>query len=188
MSLRLAFLTGLLVSLVVLLLPANVDPHVYGLAVFLGHPGNDFFLIGASLAMMIWGWRNKFRSLVVLVLWSNLVVGVVVQGLKFLLKTEEWHLRPDGSFGGFPSGHTTHNFVMAMMLTAIFPRFRWIWFSIAGTISWSRVASYAHFAEQVVAGVILGTVLGWIFVRQIGAMAEKNFRESQAQPCADFQS
>jgi hypothetical protein len=74
LALRMALLTGALVSLIVMLLPANVDATLYSVAKFLGSPGNDIFLIGASLLIMIWGWRNNLRSLVVLVLWSDLVV------------------------------------------------------------------------------------------------------------------
>lgn len=166
LALRMALLTGSCVSLLVFLVPAQVDAAVYTTAKFLGFPGNDIFLIGASLLIMIWGWRNNLRSLVVLVLWSDLVVGVVVQGIKFLLKTEVWHLRPDGGYGGFPSGHATHAFAMAMLLTAFFPRLRWLWFILAAAISWSRVVTQAHYAEQVVAGVMLGTALGWLFLQQ----------------------
>lgn len=166
LAMRMAIGMGLFVTLLLLFLPSAVAPWLQSVADFLGFPGNDIFLVAGNLLIIGWGWRQRRKYAIFLALWSDLVVGIVVQGTKFLLRTEPWHLRPDGGYGGFPSGHATHAFVMAMLLTVFFPRLRWLWFILAGAIAWSRVVTNWHTSLQVIAGVILGIILGCLFLKQ----------------------
>ncbi len=143
---------------------ATGSSAVYAVADFIGSWGNDIFLIGTNIVIFVWAWRRQLRSLIPLTLWLDFTVWLSVQGTKLMLLDIPWALRPDGSPGGFPSGHATHSFAMAFLLTMLFPRFALLWYSSAVAISWSRIETFAHSGGQVAVGVILGVSIGWIMV------------------------
>lgn len=156
----LALFVGAITSLGVL---AMRPSHIYVLwlaAEFLGDQGNDLFLIGSNLLIIIWACRRRLWSVIKLTLALDLSVWLLVQGLK-ILQITPWYLRPNGGLGGFPSGHATHAFAMAFLLTLYFPRFAGFWYACAAAISWSRVETYWHSGFQVAAGIILGIGLVW---------------------------
>lgn len=70
-------------------------------------------------------------------------------------------LRPDGSDGfSFPSGHATIAFACAVVLAKKEPRLRWLWFTLATLISLSRVYLGKHFPLDVLAGALIGLIIG----------------------------
>jgi len=164
-TLALAMFFGLMTILLVL----NVDrSHVYSIWIvgtFLSGIGNDLFLILTNILIIRWAWRKRLGSIIKLTLLLDLVVGVMVHSIK-LLKLEPWYLRPNGGTGGFPSGHATHAFGMAFLLTMFFPRLGWLWYSCAAAISWSRVETDWHTGFQVAVGVILGVGIAWVLSTQ----------------------
>lgn len=162
-ALSFSFIAGLLTIFTVIYLPKSNHPGIWGVANFLGSPGNDVFLIATNGLILVWAWRKQLRSIMVLTLWLDFMVWLMVQGMK-VLAVGSWSLRPNGSPGGFPSGHATHAFGMAFLLTLFFPRFAWIWYSCAAAISWSRVETDFHSGVQVTAGIILGLGIGCILV------------------------
>ncbi|HRK32259.1 MAG TPA: glycosyltransferase [Tepidisphaeraceae bacterium] len=56
----------------------------------------------------------------------------------------------------FPSGHATLSFALASALTMLFPRGRWVFYSIAGLAAVERVWENAHWLSDVVVGAALG--------------------------------
>ena len=56
----------------------------------------------------------------------------------------------------FPSGHACYSFMMATLLASWFPRYRVIFFIIAGFIGWTRIYLGLHFPTDVIAGALLG--------------------------------
>lgn len=153
-----ALLAGVLVSTVVLTIQPSRDELVWSIGDFLGSIGNDIFLILSNLFIIGWAWRKRLRSVIKLTLMLDLFVWIFVQGIK-MMHIEPWYLRPNGGTGGFPSGHATHAFAMAFLLTLYFPRFAWVWYSCATAIAWSRVETDWHTGFQVTAGIALGTIL-----------------------------
>lgn len=153
MSLSLA--AGLITIFAVNSLPKSNQPDICAVANFLGGSGNDLFLLVTNGLILVWAWRKQLRSIVVLTLWLDFTVWLMVQGMK-VIAVGSWSLRPNGSPGGFPSGHATHAFAMASLLTLFFPRLAWLWYSCAGAIAWSRVETDFHSGVQVTAGIILG--------------------------------
>jgi len=56
----------------------------------------------------------------------------------------------------FPSAHAAFSFAMATLLSQWFPRYRIIFFFIAGFIGWTRIYLGLHYPTDVIAGAILG--------------------------------
>lgn len=162
-TLVMAFFIGVMTILLVLNVQKSNDAALLLVGNFLGDIGNDLFLIIANLIIICWAWRKGVKSVIKMTLFLDLSVWIAVQGIK-LFKIDPWYLRPNGGTGGFPSGHATHSFGMAFLLTLFFPRFSWLWYTCAMAISWSRVETDWHNGFQVAAGVILGIGLAWLFV------------------------
>ncbi len=75
----------------------------------------------------------------------------------------------DWSLAGFPSGHATTSFALAVTMTALLGiRWRWPLFAFAALIALSRVVTGMHYFTDVVAGAALGT-FGAILVRDFFA-------------------
>ena len=75
-------------------------------------------------------------------------------------------LIPDRPHEGrsFPSGHAANNMAVAVVLILFFPRCGWLYFPVALLISYSRIYTGSHWPIDVLAGMILGAVGGWIAV------------------------
>jgi membrane-associated phospholipid phosphatase len=157
-TMLLAWLVGGATGILVLAVQPSGNYAVWIVGNFLGSTGNDLFLLFSNLLLIGWAWRQRLVSIIKLTLTLDLLVWLAVQGLK-LLHLEPWYLRPNGGTGGFPSGHATHAFGMAFLLSLYFPRLSWLWYSCAAAISWSRVETDWHTGLQVTAGIVLGTLL-----------------------------
>jgi membrane-associated phospholipid phosphatase len=93
----------------------------------------------------------------------------VVESIKHLF----WLPRPGennivGRHAGFPSGHTVPAFLLAWLVSGIYPRAAPLCFGIATLIAWSRVQVHAHYTYQVVLSALLGCAIGWIVGHLIG--------------------
>ncbi|MGH2621080.1 MAG: phosphatase PAP2 family protein, partial [Anaerolineales bacterium] len=67
----------------------------------------------------------------------------------------------------FPSGHAAASFAVAAVLARRFPRARWLLYGAASVVALSRVARGSHFPTDVVAGVGLGLVAGYVVANPI---------------------
>lgn len=172
-----ALSVGCLVIAIALLMKKSGNPYLWQAGYFVGGIGNDLFLIGTNLLIVAWAWRQRLWTLITLTLSMDFIVWVSVQGIK-LLKIDPWYMRPNGGTGGFPSGHATHAFAMAFLLTWLFPRFAWLWYALAVVIAWSRIENDWHTGVQVAAGVVLGISIAWAMIsrwlRHAEALAEGN--------------
>ena len=65
-----------------------------------------------------------------------------------------------GSGYSFPSSHAVNNFAAAIVLAYFLPKWSWAFFAFAATIAFSRVYVGVHYPSDVVAGALLGTVIG----------------------------
>jgi membrane-associated phospholipid phosphatase len=82
---------------------------------------------------------------------------------------------PFSSNASFPSGHTTQAFAVASVIAAHDGR---LWVSVvsyglAGSVGFARVEQDAHWASDVLAGAILGTVVGNAVVKVNDAIRAK---------------
>jgi membrane-associated phospholipid phosphatase len=108
--------------------------------------------------------------------WETLVAHLVAGGLNTGLKHVVGRGRPkfmhgDHSefvpFGGsgwdsFPSGHSMATFAVATVLAVRFPKVRWPVIFIALAVSLSRLFRASHFLTDIVAGAVLGVLVGAI--------------------------
>ena len=76
-------------------------------------------------------------------------------------------LRGDSSF---PSGHTLEAFAMAAAVSFLFSRRKIIFtaYAWAVVVAYSRMALGVHYPTDVLAGMIIGTLIGWVVPRGFG--------------------
>ena len=127
-------------------------------------------LIGLSVRLRSWG---PF----LLDLATTAAQTALVQSSKRFLTTD-WAIRPSGGYEGFPSGHASATFSLAFLLTLYFPRWWWVWFGMAGLVTWSRVQTNAHTLLQIGAGIVVG--IGFAFV--VTLIARRYFSLRTAKP------
>ena len=78
-----------------------------------------------------------------------------------------FHFEPFRGGLSFPSGHTTQAFAVATVIAEHYPQFwvRCVAYGTAALVGASRIEQNAHFTSDVVAGAILGTLVGRTVVR-----------------------
>jgi undecaprenyl-diphosphatase len=64
----------------------------------------------------------------------------------------------------FPSAHSAFAFMMATLLANQFPRYRVIFFVVAGLIGWTRIYLGLHYPTDVIAGALLGYGITKLFL------------------------
>jgi undecaprenyl-diphosphatase len=74
---------------------------------------------------------------------------------------------------GFPSAHTLYAFMMATLLATWFPRYRIIFYVVAGFVGWTRIYLGLHFPTDVVVGGLLGYGMTRLFLHWIDLRLEK---------------
>ena len=67
----------------------------------------------------------------------------------------------------FPSGHTLYAFMMATLLAHWFPRYKIVFFIIAGLIGWTRIYMGLHYPTDVIVGGILGYGVTKLFLHWV---------------------
>ena len=65
----------------------------------------------------------------------------------------------------FPSGHAANNMAVATVLILFYRRRGWIYLPVALTICYSRIYTGSHWPLDVLAGIILGILGGWLATR-----------------------
>ncbi|MBQ7900860.1 MAG: phosphatase PAP2 family protein [Clostridia bacterium] len=61
----------------------------------------------------------------------------------------------------FPSGHTTNSFIAATVISMNYKKYSTAAFALAALISFSRIYLYVHYPSDVIAGAVLGAVIGY---------------------------
>jgi len=135
------------------------------LAVFLAHSGDSWFWLGGLLLVWLLGdpaWKQR-----ALVLGAGILISaVVVMLIKFTIRRK----RPEGEWGGiyrstdphsFPSGHAVRAVMLAVVALGLGPA----WFGLllavwAPLVCLARVAMGVHYLSDVLAGMLLGLLLG----------------------------
>ncbi len=116
-------------------------------------------------------WMNRRRGLLGLLVLA-LTIAVSDQSSSKLLKPIFQRQRPSvqiadsrpmfgvrGSYS-FPSSHATNAFATAVVLDAVFPGARAALLVLAGLVSYSRIYVGDHWPSDVLAGALLGSLIG----------------------------
>jgi undecaprenyl-diphosphatase len=127
--------------------------------------------------------QYNWKTIVIVVLAAVMII--VSDQLANLFKDTFQRLRPSHEPGlmvhlvnaykggeyGFYSGHATNNFSIAIFLIILLgTRFKWIWkiaLPYALIISYTRIYLGVHFPGDILAGAIIGSLIGYFFGRSV---------------------
>ncbi len=145
-------------------------------AMIFAHSGDSWFW-GAALLALIWQARTltwKQWALVELV-WISLLAALVM-AIKFTVRRR----RPEGEWGAiyrntdphsFPSGHAARAFLIAVIAAGLGPGWLagllWVW---APLVSLARVAMGVHYLSDILAGILLGVVVGLVGLQTVDGL------------------
>lgn len=73
-------------------------------------------------------------------------------------------LIPCGAGKSFPSAHAANNFAVATVLAYSYRQYKWIFYTIALLIAFSRVYVGVHYPSDVIVGSAIGFVMGFIVI------------------------
>jgi undecaprenyl-diphosphatase len=131
----------------------------------LAHSGDSWYWLG-SLALLYWLGTDYWKVRAVILIIAILVAAGVVAVVKRLVPRR----RPEGEWGkfyrvtdpgSFPSGHTVRAFMLAVIMLGVGP----LWLGLvllvwAPLVGLARVAMGVHYLSDVLAGSLLGTLIG----------------------------
>lgn len=114
-----------------------------------------------------------------LLFWSPVLAGGIAEVLKIVTRRQRPALN-DGLYGfrpwdertwsgaglAFPSSHAAVAFGGAAMLARLFPRARWIGYTLAAGCAATRVFARAHFVSDVVLAAGIGWLVSWALARR----------------------
>jgi undecaprenyl-diphosphatase len=147
-------------------------------AAFLAHSGDSWFW--ALALILFWFFSNSvWKQWEVVEFFGIAGLAGVVLAIKFLVRRK----RPEGEWGGiyrntdphsFPSGHAARAFLIAVVGTALAPSlwliiFLWVW---APLVSLARVAMGVHYLSDVIAGALVGAIVGLIGLQFYHSMVD----------------
>ncbi|OLE42485.1 MAG: hypothetical protein AUG11_01220 [Nitrospirae bacterium 13_1_20CM_2_62_14] len=134
---------------------------------------------GALLAIGLVSKQPRFRRAGLESLIAHAAAALTAQALKHLIGRPRPRMTHGGGFqfgpswdtglDSFPSGHATASFAVAAVLARHFPRAGWLLYGAASFVALSRVARGSHFPTDVLAGVGLGLVAGYVIANPIRA-------------------
>ena len=132
-------------------------------------------LLGVSGALLAVGWMFNLppiRRLGLDTLVAHGIAALAVQTLKHALgrprprltHTSNMFAGPsfDSGMDSFPSGHTTASWAIAVVVARSFPSIAWLLYGVAALIAASRIIHGSHFPADVLAGVVLGVLVGFV--------------------------
>ena len=132
---------------------------------------------GALLAIGLVSKQTRFRRAGLESLIAHAAVALTAQALKHLIGRPRPRMTHGGGFqfgpswdtglDSFPSGHAAASFAVAAVLARRFPRARWLLYGAASVVALSRVARGSHFPTDVLAGVSLGLMAGYVVANPI---------------------
>jgi undecaprenyl-diphosphatase len=141
-----------------------------GIAVFLGHTGDSWFW--AVGLLLVWLFAPEvYASWAWVTLLAVVFTAALVLAIKFTIRRQ----RPEGDLGkiyrktdphSFPSGHATRAVLLGVIALGLAPAWLGaaliIWGPLVGI---ARIAMGVHYVSDVLAGWVLGAVIGLLVVQ-----------------------
>ena len=141
----------------------------FKLAAFLAHSGDSWFWM-AGLGMVWLFTRGEWHIHSALMAGGVVGLAALVLAIKFTVRRQ----RPPGEWGAiyrntdphsFPSGHAARSAMLAVMAISLGPVwFAWIVAMWAPLVSLARVATGVHYLSDILAGLLLGLLAGFIML------------------------
>lgn len=135
--------------------------------------GDGRTMLGVSLLLMAYG-DDENRETGRLLTSTFIGTGVIVWGMKEIIGRK----RPLDEVVGnpaFPSGHTAYAFAGATLLGTRYPKLRIPLYIGAGLVGLTRIYLGRHYASDVIAGAVVGTLTGALVSRHRGTLLEWRF-------------
>jgi undecaprenyl-diphosphatase len=146
----------------------------------------NWFLVYAFLfGWLLWKGGSKGRITAIILI---ITIIIVDQVNSFVLKDIFSRLRPCqvldnvrllmpcGGGKSFPSSHAANNFAAAIILSYFYKQYKWVYFSIAIAISFSRIYVGVHYPFDVLGGIIFGVSVGLIIINLWKIISVKWFK------------
>ena len=73
----------------------------------------------------------------------------------------------------FPSGHVALLTTAGWILSYYFPKTAWLWVVVIGLTAWSRIYNGVHWPSDVLAGMVVGCLIGYVTLRFLHFMKSK---------------
>lgn len=137
------------------------------LAVFFAHSGDSWFW-GLGLLLLWWLGDSFWKQWAVILFAGIAVLAIIVLTIKFTVRRR----RPEGEWGGiyrntdphsFPSGHAARAFLIAVLAIGLAPAWLAILLCLwAPLVSLARVSMGVHYASDIIAGAVLGIIVGLV--------------------------
>ena len=146
--------------------------HIWKVSVFFAHSGDSWYWLAGLFPIWIISifLSPQWHRISGILAFSLLIEAALILVVKFVVRRR----RPEGEWGeiyrntdphSFPSGHAARMALIALMSWGIAP----LWFAILLTI-WTplvciaRVIMGVHYWSDVVIGVIIGLLSGWLML------------------------
>ncbi len=134
-------------------------------AAVLAHSGDSWFwFLGLAL---LWWQVTAARTCAAVMAASVFATAVLVMTLKFTIRRR----RPEGEWGAiyrttdphsFPSGHAARATLLAVVAWGVCPPWAAVALTVwAPLVSLARVAMGVHYLSDVLAGTLVGLLMGW---------------------------
>ena len=124
--------------------------------------GSTYAVIVYVITLELLGEKKSSRILLV----STILTRIVVDGIKLVVARP----RPAGAemiTSSFPSGHAALAFMVFAVLGYQYRELRAWLLVLAGVVAASRVVTGVHYVSDVMAGAIIGYLIGALTVREI---------------------
>lgn len=139
------------------------------MAAILAHSGDSWFWL-LGLALLWWFGADYWKERAIAFAIGVIATAAVVFAIKFLVRRR----RPQGEWGqiyrqtdphSFPSGHAARGVMLAILALGMGP----VWLG-AFLLPWAilvglaRVSLGVHYLSDVIAGLAVGALMGWLMV------------------------
>lgn len=144
-------------------------------AIFLSHSGDSWFWL-LGLIILFFSGSDYWRARALVLTIGILITATLVMLLKFTIRRQ----RPEGEWGqiyrktdphSFPSGHAARGLLLGVLAIGLGPAwFGWLLLIWGPLVGLARVSMAVHYLSDIVAGWVIGLLMGLIMLQFIGGV------------------